>query len=136
MIKRSLPIQHPGRIIRGELIDARKMTITEVATLIKVSRQAVSNVLNGKAEITAEMALRISTVFGGTPEIWLRIQSAFDLEKAAKKIKRLNLEAYRDDTTHLNSSKTNAKKLRKAILDMKKEKFINKDLIDPRKELH
>jgi addiction module HigA family antidote len=53
--------------------------------MLKVSRQAVSNIINEKADISPEMAVRIAIVFGGTPEIWLRLQAKYDLQIAAKK---------------------------------------------------
>jgi antitoxin HigA-1 len=65
-----------------------------VAGMLKVSRQAVSNIINEKADISPEMALRIASVFGGTPEIWLRLQAKYDLEKAAKKISHFKLIPY------------------------------------------
>lgn len=97
MINRKMPLVHPGIIIKSELIEAKGLTITRAANMIKVSRQALSNVLNGNAEMTPEMALRISTVFGGTPDIWLRIQAAYDLEIAGKKIKKLKLLPFSDE---------------------------------------
>ena len=66
--------------------------------MLKVSRQALSNIINLKADVSPEMALRISTVFGGTPEIWLRLQAKYDLEKAAKKISQFKLEPYHAST--------------------------------------
>ena len=70
-LKRSMSIIHPGEILKSELIDSNGLTITEVASMLKVSRQALSNIINQKADISPEMALRIATVFGGTPDLWL-----------------------------------------------------------------
>lgn len=63
--------------------------------MLGVSRQALSNILRGKAAISPEMALRISKVFGGSPDIWLRLQAAHDLQIAEQKIKDLKLMPYR-----------------------------------------
>ena len=63
--------------------------------MLKVSRQALSNIVNQKADVSPEMALRIATVFGGTPDIWLRLQAKYDLDIAAKKIKGFKLMPYR-----------------------------------------
>ena len=82
---------HPGELLKSELIDERKLTITSIAGMLKVSRQALSNVLKSKASISPEMAWRISIVFGGNPEIWMRLQTKFDLQKAGKRIERLKL---------------------------------------------
>src|SRR6185437_3721831 len=93
-LKRNMPVIHPGQFLKEELIVANNLTITEVAGMLKVSRQALSNIINMKADISPEMALRISTVFGGTPEIWLRLQAKYDLQIAGKKISRYKLTPY------------------------------------------
>lgn len=90
-----MPIIHPGELLKSELIEANELTVTEVASMLKVSRQALSNIINQKADVSPEMALRIAKVFGGTPDIWLRLQAKYDLEKAAKKISGFNLIPYR-----------------------------------------
>lgn len=94
-LKRNMAIIHPGEILKSELIEANRLTVTEVAAMLKVSRQALSNIINQKADVSPEMALRIATVFGGTPHIWLRLQAKYDLEIAAKKISRFKLMPYR-----------------------------------------
>ena len=85
---------HPGQLIKAELIEATGLTVTQVAGMLKVSRQAVSNIINEKADISPEMALRIARVFGGTPDIWLRLQAKYDLEIAANKISHFKLVPY------------------------------------------
>ena len=94
MVKRNMPNIHPGQLLKSELIEATGLTVTEVAGMLKVSRQAVSNIINEKADVSPEMALRIATVFGGTPDIWLRLQAKYDLEIAAKKISDFKLMPY------------------------------------------
>jgi len=94
-LKRNMPLIHPGEFLKTELIEANGLTITEVAGMLKVSRQALSNIINQKADVSPEMAMRIATVFGGTPDIWLRLQAKYDLEKAAKKIRGFKLVPYR-----------------------------------------
>ena len=95
MVKRNMPVIHPGELLKDELIEATGLTVTEVAGMLKVSRQAVSNIINEKADVSPEMALRIATVFGGTPDIWLRLQTKYDLAKAAKKISDFKLMPYK-----------------------------------------
>jgi antitoxin HigA-1 len=94
MVKRNIPVIHPGQLIKAELIEANGLTVTQVAGMLKVSRQAVSNIINEKADISPEMALRIATVFGGTPDIWLRLQAKYDLEIAVSKISDFKLVPY------------------------------------------
>jgi addiction module HigA family antidote len=73
---------HPGEILKEEIINANELSITEVAELLKVSRPTLSNIVNSKAAITPNMALRISKVFGGTASIWVRLQASYDLREA------------------------------------------------------
>lgn len=99
IIKRGMAVLHPGELLRSELVEANNLTVSEIADMLRVSRQAISNVINQKADISPEMALRIATVFGGTADIWLQLQSKYDLNSAAPKIKRLKLMPYRDRRT-------------------------------------
>ena len=95
-LKRNMPLIHPGELLKAELIEANGLTITEVAAMLKVSRQALSNIINQKSDISPDMALRIATVFGGTPDLWLRLQAKYDLDIAAKKIGRFKLMRYKE----------------------------------------
>jgi addiction module HigA family antidote len=81
---------HPGRIVRQECIEPLGLTVTEAARALGVTRQALNNVVNLKAGISPEMAIRLSKAFGSSPEVWLGMQTAYDLaqlEKQAGKIK-------------------------------------------------
>jgi|ERR1035437_1107961 addiction module HigA family antidote len=98
-IKRGMPVIHPGEFLKSELVAANGLTVSEVADMLQVSRQAVSNIINEKADISPEMALRIATVFGGTADIWLLLQSKYDLQMAVQKIKRLKLTPYQHSRT-------------------------------------
>ncbi len=86
---------HPGEIIRELCIEPLGLSITEAAKGLGVSRKTLSSILNGRAGISAEMALRLSMAFDTTPESWLAQQSQYDLwvtknEKKGLKVKRLN----------------------------------------------
>ena len=70
---------HPGRIVRQDCIEPLGLTITEAARVLGVTRQALNNVVNGKAGISPEMAIRLSKAFGGSAEMWMRLQSNYDL---------------------------------------------------------
>jgi len=74
------------------------LSVTQGAKVLGVTRQALNNVVNGKAGISPEMAIRLARAFGSTPETWLRLQLAYDLAAARKdeskiKIRRQHLEA-------------------------------------------
>ncbi len=98
-IKRKMPVIHPGQLIKSEFVEANELTISEIAEMLQVSRQAVSNIINERADISPEMALRIATVFGGTANLWLQLQSKYDLDMAAQKIKLLKLTPYNQKRT-------------------------------------
>jgi len=70
---------HPGRIVRQDCIEPLGLTITEAAKVLGVTRQALNNLVNGKAGISPEMAVRLSKAFGGSAEMWVRLQSNHDL---------------------------------------------------------
>ena len=72
---------HPGRIVREDCVEPLGLTITAAAKALGVTRQALNNLVNGKAGISPEMAVRLSKVFGSSPEMWLRLQVNYDLSQ-------------------------------------------------------
>lgn len=76
---------HPGRIVRQDCLEYLGLSVTAGAAILGVSRQALNNVVNGRAGISAEMAVRLSKAFGSTPETWLRMQGAYDLAQVRKR---------------------------------------------------
>jgi addiction module HigA family antidote len=77
---------HPGEIIRELCVEPLGLTVTEAAKALRVTRKTLSTLLNGRAGISPEMALRLYRVFGRTPEGWMRLQLQFDLWKAEKSL--------------------------------------------------
>src|SRR5271167_45946 len=75
---------HPGRIVRHDCLEPLGLSVTEGAKVLGVTRQALNNVVNGKAAISPQMAIRLSKAFGSTAETWLRMQLAYDLAAARK----------------------------------------------------
>ena len=75
---------HPGAIVREDCLKPLGLSVTEGARRLGVGRQALSNLVNGKASVSIEMAYRLSKAFGSTPETWLGMQLAFDLARAAR----------------------------------------------------
>ncbi len=71
---------HPGEVLREWLPEG--MTVTRAAKELQVSRVTLSKVLNGKAGVTAGMALRLSAWLGTSPDVWLGMQTQFDLWQA------------------------------------------------------
>ncbi len=74
---------HPGEVLKEWIPEG--MTVTAAAEQLGVSRVTLSKILNGKAGISAEMALRLSAWLGTSPEVWLEMQSARDLWEAEQK---------------------------------------------------
>ena len=70
---------HPGGIVKWECLEPLGLTVTRAAEGLGVTRQALSDLVNEKAGMSIEMAIRLSYAFGSTPETWLRMQMAHDL---------------------------------------------------------
>jgi addiction module HigA family antidote len=73
---------HPGEVIREDCLDPLGLTVTEAAEGLGASRKHLSALLNGRAGISPEMAIRLSKAFGGSPESWLTQQMHYDLRRA------------------------------------------------------
>ena len=71
------------------------MSVTEGAKALGVSRQALSNLLNGRAGVSTEMAIRLAKAFGSTTETWIRLQAAFDVAQAQAREHEIQVERYR-----------------------------------------
>jgi len=78
---------HPGAVLREDVMPELDITQEVLATHLGVSRLTVSELLHEKRGLTAEMAVRISKVVGGSPESWLRMQEALDIWRAEMKFK-------------------------------------------------
>lgn len=83
-MKREMKLSHPGEILKMEIIEGRNLTISKAAELLDLTRPTLSNILNGKAGITPNVALRVETVFGGSAKFWVRLQASYDLDVAKK----------------------------------------------------
>jgi len=75
---------HPGEVIRRQCLEPLGLSVTAAAEGLGVSRNTLSMVLNGRAGISPDMAIRLSKGFGGSPESWLRQQMQYDLWKAKR----------------------------------------------------
>ena len=92
MTMRSPP--HPGVSIRQDCLEPLGLTVTKGAKVLGVTRQALNNLVNGKAGISPEMAIRLDRAFGGTAEGWLALQTAFDLAMARKTERAITVKRY------------------------------------------
>lgn len=85
---------HPGLSVRFDCLEPVGLTVTEAAKALGVSRQALNNVVNGKAGISPDMAIRLHKAFGGTAEAWLALQTAYDLAQARKRTRGLSIRRF------------------------------------------
>lgn len=76
---------HPGEILQDTVRRDGSITVTQLAKRLGVSRVALSRVVNGRAAVSAELAIRLAAALGGSAEVWLRQQVAYDLWQAQKK---------------------------------------------------
>jgi antitoxin HigA-1 len=83
--RRKLPPIHPGELLRDELEEIGA-SLNELARALRVPMNRISAVVNGKRSVTADTAMRLARYFGTSPQYWLNLQSAYDLEVAAIKI--------------------------------------------------
>jgi antitoxin HigA-1 len=73
---------HPGEWLRSEIVEPHALSVTATAEKLRVTRQAMSSLLNGKAGVSAEMAIRFEKAFGLRADTLLRMQAAHDLAAA------------------------------------------------------
>ncbi len=85
---------HPGRLVRSACLDAVGLTVTEGAKVLGVSRPTLSSLINARAGISPEMAIRLEKAFGDTADAWLRMQAAFDLAQARRGESNIEVERY------------------------------------------
>jgi antitoxin HigA-1 len=82
---------HPGEVLRELCLKPLRLTVTHAATALGVSRKTLSGILNGRAGISPEMAVRLSLAFGTTAESWLNQQVQYDLWHAERNRKKLHV---------------------------------------------
>lgn len=86
---------HPGMSVRYDCLEPLNLTVTKAAEVLGVTRQALNNLVNGKAGISPEMAIRLDKAFGGTAEGWLALQMTFDLVQARKNERAIHVKRYK-----------------------------------------
>ena len=84
---------HPGGVVKDR-IDDLGLSVTDAARVLDVTRPTLSRVINGRSAISPEMAIRLSKAFGSTPEMWLRMQTAYDLAPARLHADAIHVQRY------------------------------------------
>ncbi len=85
---------HPGRSIKNACLDDLGLSVTDGARVLGVARHTLSRVINGQARISTEMAIRLEKAFGSTADVWLRMQTAYDLAKVRAHKDRIDVKRY------------------------------------------
>lgn len=95
MLKRALPPSHPGTVLRELFMNERNLTITELAKGLGMTRANVSAVVNGRAGISPEMAVKLSAAFGNSANFWTNLQTNYELWHAERKVKRSTIRYFK-----------------------------------------
>ena len=82
---------HPGAFIRTEIIQPSGLSVTSAAVLLQVSRPALSSLLNSRADLSGDMALRIEKAFGVKMDTLMRMQAAYDIAQTRKREKQIRV---------------------------------------------
>jgi len=91
-VKIGLPAMHPGELLREDVLPALGRTRAEIARLLGISRQTLHAILTERSPVTPEMALRLGKLCGNGPDLWLALQTRYDLERL-REAKRSEIEA-------------------------------------------
>lgn len=82
---------HPGLSVRYDCLEPLELTVTKGAEILGVRRQTLNDLVNAKAGISPEMAIRLDKAFGGGADTWLRMQAAYDLAQAERKARKIKV---------------------------------------------
>jgi addiction module HigA family antidote len=102
--KNRLPPVHPGEIIREDVLPEVGLSVTAAAKALRVSRQMLHDILAERKPLSAVMCLKISRLFGSSPEFWMRLQADYDLKRATqdkdvmRRVQRI-MPAWKPDST-------------------------------------
>jgi addiction module HigA family antidote len=77
-----LPPIHPGEIIKQDILPSVGLSVTAAAKALGVSRQMLHGILAGRKPLSTVMCLKVARLFGGSPEVWMRLQATYDLKKS------------------------------------------------------
>ena len=85
---------HPGDFIRTEIVEPAGLSVTAAADVLRVSRPALSSLLNRKADLSGDMALRIEKAFGVKMDTLMRMQASYDIAETRKREKRIRVKPF------------------------------------------
>jgi addiction module HigA family antidote len=79
--RNGLPPVHPGQILKEDVLPAVGLSVTAAAKSLGVSRQMLHDILAERKPLSAVMCLKLARLFGSSPEMWMRLQAAYDIKK-------------------------------------------------------
>jgi addiction module HigA family antidote len=82
--KSALPPVHPGEILKQDVLPSAGLSVTEAAKALGVSRQMLHDILSERKPLSTVMCLKVARFLGGSPEVWMRLQAAYDLKMAER----------------------------------------------------
>jgi antitoxin HigA-1 len=85
---------HPGPFLRTEIIEAHGLSVTDAAKILRVSRPTLSSLLNAKADLSGDMALRFEKAFGVDMETLMRMQNSYDIVRTRSREKKIRVQRY------------------------------------------
>jgi addiction module HigA family antidote len=86
---------HPGLSVRLNCLEPFDLSVTQASKVLGVSRTTLSRLINGQAGVSPDMAIRLAKAFGATPDIWIRMQAAYDLAQARRHENDIKVKPYR-----------------------------------------
>lgn len=86
---------HPGGFVKSEIIDPLNLSVTDAARALGVTRPALSALVNGRADLSPEMALRIEKAFGVSMDTLMRMQNSYDIAQARKRSGGIRVSRFR-----------------------------------------
>jgi addiction module HigA family antidote len=89
---------HPGEFVRMEIVEPAGLSVTDAAKALQVSRPALSSLLNGRAGLSGEMALRIEKAFGVKMDTLMRMQASYDIAQTRKREREVRVQRFHPAT--------------------------------------
>jgi addiction module HigA family antidote len=86
---------HPGSFLRTEIVEAYELSVTDAAKILRVSRPTLSSLLNSKADLSGDMALRFEKAFGVHMDTLMRMQNSYDIARTREREKQIRVERYK-----------------------------------------
>ena len=93
MIRMAKP-SHPGQFIKRQVIEAHELNVTQAAKVLGVTRAALSALLNGRADLSPDMALRVEKAFGVKMDTLMRMQASYDIAEARAREGKIKVNPY------------------------------------------